>query len=129
MDNGLLGIRAAIIVLALAAGLPDVPRAHAQGHEPAALGAGVAAGVAGCPGDCNTDLVVRVNELVARQAELLGLLRGTESRVVAEIAALLDPAQQRRFAELRSGAATDGSGVSRATPAEPAAQEARELGI
>lgn len=72
---------------------------------------------------------VRVNELVARQAELLGLLRGTESRVVAEIAALLDPAQQRRFAELRSGAATDGSGVSRATPAEPAAQEARELGI
>jgi hypothetical protein len=30
----------------------------------------------------------RVNELVANQAELAGYLRGTESRVVAEIAAL-----------------------------------------
>jgi Spy/CpxP family protein refolding chaperone len=48
---------------------------------------------------------VRVNELVALQAELVGLLRGTESRVVAEIAAILEPEQQRRFAELRSGTA------------------------
>lgn len=72
---------------------------------------------------------VRVNELVARQAELLGLLRGTESRVVAEIATLLDPAQQRRFAELRSAGSTSGSGVSRTTPAEPASEEARGLRI
>jgi Spy/CpxP family protein refolding chaperone len=46
---------------------------------------------------------VHVNELVALQAELVGLLRGTESRVVAEIAAILEPEQQRRFAQLRSG--------------------------
>jgi Spy/CpxP family protein refolding chaperone len=48
----------------------------------------------------------RVNELVARQAELVAYLRGTESRVVSEIAALLGPAQQRRFAELRGAGAT-----------------------
>jgi hypothetical protein len=43
-----------------------------------------------------------VNDLVAQQAELAAYLRGTESRVVAEIAALLNPEQQRRFAALRT---------------------------
>jgi Spy/CpxP family protein refolding chaperone len=48
-----------------------------------------------------------VNRLVARRAELAAHLRGTESRVVSEIAAMLTPEQQRRFLELRlSGAAT-----------------------
>lgn len=71
----------------------------------------------------------RVNELVTRQAELLALLRGTESRVVAEIAALLDPEQQRRFAELRAGGATSAPDVLAPTPAEPASEDERGVGI
>ena len=47
-----------------------------------------------------------VNRLVARRAELAAHLRGTESRVVSEIAALLTPEQQRLFAELRLAGAT-----------------------
>jgi Spy/CpxP family protein refolding chaperone len=46
-----------------------------------------------------------VNRLVVRRAELAARLRGTESRVVSEIAAMLTPEQQRRFLELRLGAA------------------------
>jgi Spy/CpxP family protein refolding chaperone len=61
----------------------------------------------------------RVNELVARQAELVALLRGTESRVVAEIVALLDPEQQRLFAELRAGAARGTTDVPQPLPEEP----------
>jgi Spy/CpxP family protein refolding chaperone len=71
---------------------------------------------------------VHVNELVALQAELVGLLRGTESRVVAEIAAILEPEQQRRFAELRSG----GGAPDAAEPSPPAAapeDEVRRAGI
>jgi len=74
----------------------------------------------------------RVNELVARQAELVALLRGTESRVVAEIVALLHPEQQRRFAELRAGAAPGGPEVAAPPPAEPPfedAEDARGVGI
>lgn len=74
----------------------------------------------------------RVNELVAYQAELLGLLRGTESRVVAEIAALLDPEQQRRFAELRAAGAAGAAGapdVPEPPPAEPSSEGARAVGI
>jgi len=48
----------------------------------------------------------RVNRLVARRSELAAYLRGTESRMVSEIAALLTPDQQRRFAELRVAGAT-----------------------
>jgi Spy/CpxP family protein refolding chaperone len=44
----------------------------------------------------------RVNELVANQAELAAYLRGTESRVIAEIAALLTPEQRHRFLSLRA---------------------------
>ena len=44
----------------------------------------------------------RVNDLIAHQAELSAYLRGTESRVVSEIAELLTSKQQRRFAQLRS---------------------------
>jgi Spy/CpxP family protein refolding chaperone len=44
----------------------------------------------------------RVNALVARRAELTAYLRGTESRVVSEIARLLTSEQRRRFAELRA---------------------------
>jgi Spy/CpxP family protein refolding chaperone len=47
-----------------------------------------------------------VNRLVARRAELAAHLRGTESRVVSEIAALLTPEQQRIFLELRIAGAT-----------------------
>src|SRR5262249_4557896 len=47
----------------------------------------------------------RVNDLVARRAELAAHLRGTESRVVSEIAALLTEEQQHRFLELRLGGA------------------------
>jgi Spy/CpxP family protein refolding chaperone len=72
---------------------------------------------------------LHVNELVARQAELLGLLRGTESRVVAAIVSLLDPEQQRRFAALRAGGPTGAPGVPRPPPAAPASEEARGLGI
>ena len=43
----------------------------------------------------------RVNELIGRQAELTGHLRGTESRVVSRIAELLSSEQRRRLAELR----------------------------
>jgi Spy/CpxP family protein refolding chaperone len=75
----------------------------------------------------------RANELVARQAELVALLRGTESRVVAEIVALLHPEQQRRFAELRAGAAPGGAPeVPAPPPAEPSfedAGDARGVGI
>lgn len=42
-----------------------------------------------------------VNSLVARQAELMAYRRGTESRTVAEIAALLSPEQHARFTDLR----------------------------
>jgi Spy/CpxP family protein refolding chaperone len=62
----------------------------------------------------------RVNELVGRQAELIAFLRGTESRVVAGIAALLAPEQQRRFAELR----TEGAGSEPREHALPAPEEA-----
>ncbi len=43
-----------------------------------------------------------VNRLVARQAELTAYRRGTESRTVAEIAALLSPEQHARFTDLRT---------------------------
>ena len=43
-----------------------------------------------------------VNRLVARQAELMAYRRGTESRTVAEIAALLSPEQHARFTDLRT---------------------------
>jgi len=43
-----------------------------------------------------------VNQLVARQAELTAHRRGTESRVVAEIAALLSPEQLAHFSDIRS---------------------------
>jgi Spy/CpxP family protein refolding chaperone len=69
----------------------------------------------------------RVNELVARQAELVALLRGTESRVVAEIVALLHPEQQRRFAELRAGAAPGSAREGGApAPAEPPLEDAAD---
>ena len=42
-----------------------------------------------------------VNQLVARQAELMAYIRGTESRVVAEIGALLSAEQHTRFTHLR----------------------------
>jgi Spy/CpxP family protein refolding chaperone len=71
----------------------------------------------------------RANELVARQAELVGLLRGTESRLVAEIAALLDPEQQRRFAALRAVGATAAPHVPSPLLAEPASEDARGVGI
>jgi Spy/CpxP family protein refolding chaperone len=45
----------------------------------------------------------RVNDLVSTQAELIAYLRGTESRVIAEIAALLTPDQERRFSQFRTG--------------------------
>jgi hypothetical protein len=48
--------------------------------------------------------VERVNELVSVQAEVIAYLRGTESRLIAEISRLLTPDQERRFAELRTGA-------------------------
>jgi len=44
----------------------------------------------------------RVNGLVAEQAEVLAYLRGSESRVVAQIAQLLTAEQGRRFEKLRS---------------------------
>ena len=47
-----------------------------------------------------------VNRLVARRAELAAHLRGTESRVVSEIAAMLTPEQQRLFLELRLSGST-----------------------
>jgi Spy/CpxP family protein refolding chaperone len=71
----------------------------------------------------------RVNELDARQAELVALLRGTESRVVAEIAALLDPEQQRRLAELRAGGGTGAPEVLEPPPEEPSLEDARGVGI
>ena len=43
-----------------------------------------------------------VNRLVARQAELMAHRRGTESRAVAEIAALLSPEQLAHFTDLRT---------------------------
>lgn len=43
----------------------------------------------------------RVNELVSEQAEVLAYLRGSESRIVAQIADLLTPDQGRRFEKLR----------------------------
>jgi Spy/CpxP family protein refolding chaperone len=60
-----------------------------------------------------------VNQLVAQRAELAAHLRGTESRVVSEIAAMLTPEQQRHFLELRlSGAAA----APRTLEAPPAAR-------
>jgi Spy/CpxP family protein refolding chaperone len=53
----------------------------------------------------------RVNDLVSGQAELIGYLRGTESRVIGEIARLLSPEQERRFSELR----TSGPDASRSS--------------
>jgi hypothetical protein len=59
----------------------------------------------------------RVNELVAKQAELAAYLRGTESRVVAEIAALLRPEQRHRLVSLR---AKDEAAASSQAPARRA---------
>ena len=63
-----------------------------------------------------------VNRLVARRAELAAHLRGTESRVVAEIAALLTPEQQRLFLELRLAGTT---GAPRARGLEAPARVSR----
>ena len=46
----------------------------------------------------------RVNALIAQAAELSAFLRGTESRLVSEIAALLTEQQRRAFAEMRTAA-------------------------
>ena len=46
----------------------------------------------------------RVNALIAQAAELSGFLRGTESRLVSDIAALLSEQQRRAFAEMRTTA-------------------------
>src|SRR5262245_4385690 len=63
----------------------------------------------------------RVNDLVENQAELTAYLRGTESRVMSEIAALLTPEQRQRFAALRArdGAESSSTGHREATPLEP----------
>jgi Spy/CpxP family protein refolding chaperone len=53
----------------------------------------------------------RVNDLVSGQAELIAYLRGTESRVIGEMARLLSPEQERRFSELR----TNGPDASRSS--------------
>jgi Spy/CpxP family protein refolding chaperone len=67
----------------------------------------------------------RVGELVARRAELAAYLRGTESRIVAEIAGLLTPDQQRRLWELRVGSA-DAAPPARAPGETPLAASASE---
>lgn len=47
----------------------------------------------------------RVSALVAQRAEIAAYLRGTESRLVSEIAGLLTAQQRARFAELREAGA------------------------
>lgn len=65
MDSRLLGFRSVAVVLALAAGLPTATqRALAQRSHASADRAGLATGATACQGDCNADLIVRVNELV-----------------------------------------------------------------
>ncbi len=76
----------------------------------------------------------RVNALVVRQSELTAYLRGTESRVVSEIARMLTSEQRRRFAELRApGTPTAPRAAARPAPrrrvSPVASRSARSLGF